>query len=190
MHTAPINIKNGLLNIAKQQPSPNYNSRPCGEISLLVIHNISLPPGNFDGDWISDLFTNCLDKNADPYFQTIYQLQVSSHLLIRRNGDVIQYVPFDQRAWHAGQSEFQNCQNCNDFSIGIELEGTDQIPYKSKQYEILAQISQQLMQEYPKITKDRITGHENIAPGRKTDPGPAFQWDHYFSLLKKYSTHA
>ena len=180
----PITINTGILNTAQFIASPNCNQRPNSEVSLLVIHNISLPPGKFGGPWITHLFTNQLDPTANPYFTSIFQLEVSSHLLIQRDGHVIQYVPFDQRAWHAGQSEFQGRENCNDFSVGIELEGTDTMAYEPIQYEVLAQITQQLMLEYPKITKGRITGHENIAPGRKTDPGSAFDWPRYFSLIE------
>ena len=169
---------------AHQLPSPNYDERPLGtEINLLVIHNISLPPGQFGGSWIDDLFLNRLDPDADPYFQNICKLRVAAHLLIRRDGALVQYVPLSKRAWHAGQSAFQDCSGCNDFSIGIELEGTDDLPYADAQYQTLAQVTHQIMQYYPVITPERIVGHDEIAPGRKTDPGPAFDWHHFKGLL-------
>lgn len=169
---------------ARQCPSPNCDQRPPGTvIDLLVIHNISLPPGEFGGPWIDDLFCNCLDPKAHPYFKEIQGLRVSSHLLIRRDGELIQYVPLEKRAWHAGQSEFEGRSPCNDFSIGIELEGTDDSPYSDEQYATLAHITQQIMQHYPAITPQRITGHSDIAPGRKTDPGPAFDWERFRRML-------
>jgi len=183
MNTPELSIENGWLSHAKRHPSPNYNQRPHDEISLLVIHNISLPPGEFGGPWIDALFSNQLDPGAHPSFKDIADLKVSSHLLIRRSGDITQYVPFHRRAWHAGQSTFQTRRNCNDFAIGIELEGTDTAPYESTQYDALSTVTRTLMATYPNITSARITGHEHIAPGRKTDPGPAFHWDHYFSQL-------
>ncbi|VAX11132.1 1,6-anhydro-N-acetylmuramyl-L-alanine amidase [hydrothermal vent metagenome] len=168
----------------RQCPSPNHDERPLGTIiSLLVIHNISLPPGKFGGPWMDDLFLNQLDSCADPYFQEICQLRVAPHLLIRRDGELVQYVPFKHRAWHAGPSEFQGRENCNDFSIGIELEGTDDIPYTDAQYLALAQVTQQIMQTCPAITSERIVGHCDIAAGRKTDPGPVFDWERYRSML-------
>ena len=161
-------------------PSPNYNDRPDpADISLLVIHNISLPPGQFGGPYIEDLFLNRLDPEQHPYFQDISQLTVSSHFLIRRDGSVLQFVTCDKRAWHAGVSSFGGRQNCNDFSLGIELEGADDVAYEAAQYDVLIAVTALLQQHYPAITDDRITGHENIAPGRKTDPGPAFDWDGY-----------
>jgi len=183
MNTSQVSIKKGWLSTAHHIPSPNLNKRPGNEISLLVIHNISLPPGEFGGPWINALFTNQLDAQAHPRFADLADLRVSSHLLIRRSGEVIQYVPFHLRAWHAGQSTFQARTNCNDFAIGIELEGTDTAPYANIQYQNLGDITRTLMAEYPKITQARITGHEHIAPGRKTDPGPAFSWNRYFSHL-------
>lgn len=171
---------------ARACPSPHYNQRPDGEeISLLVIHNISLPPGQFDGPYIEQFFQGQLDASEHPYFAEIADLRVSAHLLIRRDGSVIQFVPFNERAWHAGASCFDGREQCNDFSIGIELEGTDDLPYTDPQYQALATITRTLMQYYPAITCDRITGHEHIAPGRKTDPGPAFDWPYYNSLIAK-----
>jgi len=171
------------LTSAEQETSPHFNERPAGEISLLVIHNISLPPGEFGADYITDLFCNRLDPAVHSYFAEIAHLQVSAHLLITRCGRVIQYVPFDKRAWHAGVSCFEGRENCNDFSIGIELEGTDDLPYTSEQYEVLSRVALVLMKAYPGITTQRITGHCDIAPGRKTDPGPAFDWPRFLNTL-------
>ena len=169
---------------ARQCPSPNHDERPTGTlIDLLVIHNISLPPGEFGGPWIDDLFLNRLDPDAHPYFRDICGLHVSAHLLIRRDGELVQYVPLSKRARHAGESTFQGRNQCNDFSIGIELEGTDDIPYTEAQYQILAQVTRKIMQAYPAITPEHIIGHSDIAPGRKADPGPAFNWEHYHALL-------
>ncbi len=174
-----------LLSQASQQNSPNQDERPPGtSVNLLVIHNISLPPGEFGGPWLNDLFHNRLDPEMHPFFQEIAGLTVSTHLLIRRGGELIQYVPLQQRAWHAGASSFQGCEQCNDFSIGIELEGTDDTPYTEQQYQTLAATTRQIMELFPAITTDRIKGHSDIAPGRKSDPGPAFDWDHFFELLE------
>ncbi|WXU00160.1 MAG: 1,6-anhydro-N-acetylmuramyl-L-alanine amidase AmpD [Catillopecten margaritatus gill symbiont] len=157
----------------KQTPSPNYNKRPNGEISLIVIHNISLPPNEFDNDYIEQFFTNQLDFDKHPYFQTLMGVEVSAHLLIKRDGSVIQFVPFEKRAWHAGRSEFNGRENCNDFSIGIELEGGDEIKYTDQQYQALNEHIKTLKSHYP-ITD--VVGHSDIAPGRKTDPGASFDW--------------
>ena len=167
-------INNHLLSSAKQSPSANQNNRPTDIISLVVIHNISLPPNDFDNDYIEQFFTNQLDFDAHPYFKTIKDMQVSAHLLIKRDGLVIQFVPFDKRAWHAGDSSFNGQDNCNDFSIGIELEGTDNIAYESVQYQSLNTILKSLKSVYP---IQAVVGHSDIAPGRKTDPGDAFKWD-------------
>lgn len=150
---------------------------------MLVIHNISLPPGEFGGPYIDQLFTGTLDPHAHPYFQDISHLRVSAHCLIRRDGCIVQYVPFDQRAWRAGVSQFAGRERCNDFSIGIELEGTDTLPFTQEQYQQLARITQLLLDIYP-IMPPRITGHSDIAPLRKTDPGPAFDWQHYHQLIQ------
>lgn len=167
----------GLIDSIEYLPSPNVDERPAGvQINLIVVHGISLPPGEFGGPWINHLFTNRLDPEQAPYFAEIHELRVSSHLLIRRTGEVIQYVPFVKRAWHAGESCFQGQFQCNDFSIGIELEGTDEQPYMPVQYEQLVKLAVLLMKTYPAITTERITGHADIAPGRKTDPGQAFDW--------------
>ena len=170
-------ISNHLLRPVRQVASPNQCERESAtEISLLVIHNISLPPGQFGGGYIDDLFCNCLDATVHPFFAEIIQLQVSAHLLIERDGGVTQYVPFNCKAWHAGQSCFQGRESCNDFSIGIELEGTDDSEFTDVQYDVLAAITQTLVKQYPAITLDRIVGHSDIAPGRKTDPGQFFDW--------------
>jgi len=173
-----------LLVEAVFHPSPNYDARPegsAGVVSLVVIHGISLPPAEFGGSAISDFFLNRLDHQAHPYFATLVGVQVSSHLLIRRDGSIIQFVPFNQRAWHAGESRFNGRGNCNDFSIGIELEGTDDVPYKTQQYQKLAHVLTVLAQVYPAV-QGHLAGHSDIAPGRKTDPGKAFDWDFLESL--------
>lgn len=177
-------IKDGYLTAAVQFPSPNANLRPQGQsVSLLVIHNISLPPGQFGTGCVQAFFTNQLDTSLDPYFQTIAGLQVSAHLFIERNGAITQFVPFEARAWHAGVSSFHGVANCNDYSIGIELEGCDDIAYTDAQYDVLAKVSRQILAAYPQITPDRIVGHSQISPGRKTDPGDAFDWDRFGQLL-------
>jgi AmpD protein len=180
-----MHIAKGWLSTAKKLESPNADLRPDeNDISLLVIHNISLPPEQFGGPYIEQLFSNSLDPKEHPYFRDIYKLEVSSHLLIDRQGNITQFVPFDKRAWHAGASEFQGRQRCNDFSIGIELEGADHIPFSDIQYLVLAEVSRQIFSQYPLITQDNIVGHSDIAPGRKTDPGEAFDWHRYRELLK------
>ncbi len=179
----------GVLKEARQCPSPNQDDRPPeAVVDLLVIHNISLPPGEFGGPWIDDLFTNRLDSSAHPFFEGISHLKVSAHLLIRRDGEIVQYVPFHKRAWHAGESEFHGRCNCNDFSIGIEIEGVDDLAFEDNQYLALARVTRLLMRDYPAITRQRITGHSEIAPGRKTDPGPAFDWSYYHRLLADVTT--
>ena len=178
-------IEGGWLSTARRVDSPNYDPRPDGcEVKLLVVHGISLPPGEYGGHWIDDLFLNRLDSSAHPYFAEIEGLEVSTHVLIRRDGELVQYVSFDQRAWHAGKSSFDGVERCNDYSIGIELEGTDESPYEPVQYARLAQLACQLMQQYPGITPQRIVGHSDIAPGRKTDPGPAFDWGDFRQRIK------
>ncbi len=179
-----LTLNQGLLEGVRQCPSPNQDRRPSGVVvDLLVIHNISLPPGEFGGPWIDDLFTNRLDPLGHPYFRDIKDLKVSSHLLIRRSGEIVQYVPFHRRAWHAGRSAFRGRCDCNDFSIGIELEGVDDLAFEDVQYRALMRVTRLLMEHYPGITPQRITGHSDIAPGRKTDPGPAFDWRRYHGLL-------
>jgi len=168
----------GIHNIV----SPNFNDRPEGnDISLIVIHGISLPAGRFGDGYIAQLFTNNLSGNEHPSFQDIRKLKVSAHLLINREGVLTQFVPFDKRAWHAGESNYKGRENCNDFSIGIELEGVDDIPYTEEQYAQLAEVLQHLFDTYPLLSRNTMTGHSDIAPGRKTDPGQAFDWD-YLSL--------
>ncbi len=167
----------GLLRPAVQCPSPNQDERPPGAApELIIIHGISLPPGEYGSSHIESLFTNCLDWNAHPYFGEIEGMQVSAHLLIRRTGQVLQFVPFDRRAWHAGESCFRGRSCCNDFSIGIELEGTDDTPYENDQYRHLAAVILAIIEAFPQISPREIAGHCDIAPGRKSDPGPAFDW--------------
>jgi len=169
---------------ARRVLSPNCDDRPDGcAVSLIVVHGISLPPGEYGGHWIDDLFTNRLDPDAHPYFAEICHLRVSSHVLIRRDGELVQYVPFTRRAWHAGQSCYGAQQACNDFAIGIELEGQDDEPYQPVQYRRLAELIRLLRARFPAIGARDIVGHSDIAPGRKTDPGPAFEWDLLHTLL-------
>ncbi|WP_145536418.1 1,6-anhydro-N-acetylmuramyl-L-alanine amidase AmpD [Yersinia alsatica] len=182
-----MQLDNGWISGVKRVVSPHFDQRPEGEYPyLLVIHNISLPPGEFGGPYIDQLFTGTLDANAHPYFADIVHLRVSAHCLIRRDGEIIQYVPFDKRAWHAGVSTFAGRERCNDFSIGVELEGTDVLPFTPAQYRSLTEISALLFAHYP-ITAERVTGHSDIAPGRKTDPGPAFDWVLYQQRLAALS---
>lgn len=179
-----MDIQNHWLTEIPHTPSPNFNLRPDQQdISLIVIHCISLPPQQFGGDYIEQLFCNRLNPDDHPYFKAIYQLKVSAHLLIRRDGEIIQYVAFNHRAWHAGVSNYQGRENCNDFSIGIELEGTETMDYTPEQYQQLARVIKLLLQHYPKLSKERITGHSEIAPQRKTDPGESFQWSKLWQLL-------
>ncbi len=174
----------GWLEGARRVVSPNCDERLPGiVIDLLVVHGISLPPGEFGGRGIEALFTNTLDATAHPYFEEIKDLRVSAHVVIRRSGEIVQYVPFQQRAWHAGQSCFDGREQCNDFSIGIELEGCDDQPYTDAQYRGLTETARAIMVAYPAISVQRIVGHCDIAPGRKTDPGPAFVWQHFHDLL-------
>lgn len=166
-------INNHKLDFATFIKSDNYNDRPDTDISLIVIHNISLPPGQFGTNFVEDFFTNKLDYKLHPSFNSIKGLKVSSHLYIKRDAAVVQFVPFNKRAWHAGISNYMGKDNCNDFSIGIELEGSNNIEYSEKQYNILNIIIKELTKSYP---IKHITGHSNIAKGRKTDPGNAFKW--------------
>lgn len=167
----------GLIDPATLCPSPNQDARPPGaELSMVVLHGISLPPGQFGGSAIEAFFRNSLDHDAHPYFDEIRGLQVSSHLLIKRDGSVTQFVPFTQRAWHAGESCFRGQGRCNDYSLGIELEGEDDTPYDDRQYETLPQVLHAIFKAYPAITAREVAGHCDIAPGRKSDPGPAFNW--------------
>lgn len=174
----------GWLQSVRLLPSPNFNERPVNvEIDMLVIHNISLPPGEFGSDNIDAFFCNTLDCDADPYFDILRELRVSAHFFINRAGNVTQYVSLNDRAWHAGKSQWHDCNDCNDFSIGVELEGTDIRPYTDAQYASLTSLTQILMQFFPGITQDRIVGHNDIAPGRKTDPGEAFDWLRFRAAL-------
>ncbi|MFM9816355.1 UNVERIFIED_CONTAM: 1,6-anhydro-N-acetylmuramyl-L-alanine amidase AmpD [Spiribacter pallidus] len=167
----------GLLTGVSYVDSPNRGPRPCGcQPELIVIHSISLPAGSFGGDYIDRLFTNQLDTRRDERFVELYGLRVSAHLLIRRDGHMTQFVPFGQRAWHAGESAFEGRRGCNDFSIGIELEGTDDTPYADVQYDRLEPVIDALREAYPDIGRNRVVGHCHIAPGRKSDPGPSFDW--------------
>ena len=165
--------------------SPNHDERPTNtDIDLLVIHAISLPPEQFGGGYIEQLFTNCLAVEDHDYFAEIEQLRVSAHLLIDRAGHLTQFVPLNKRAWHAGESQFCGREVCNDFSLGIELEGSDHQPFTEQQYEQLARVTQLIQQQWPHITPAQIVGHSDIAPGRKTDPGPQFDWDRYFRAIQ------
>ncbi len=165
-------------------PSPNFNERPTNsDIDLIVLHSISLPPKQYHGNAISEYFCNQLDFAAHPFYESLRDIQVSSHVLIRRSGEIIQYVPFDKRAWHAGESCFEDRVECNDYSIGIEIEGDEESEFPMIQYQQLAKVINVLAQRYSKLTMDRIVGHETISPGRKADPGPYFDWQCLRKLL-------
>jgi N-acetyl-anhydromuramoyl-L-alanine amidase len=179
-----VDLASGLMRGAVQVASPNCDPRPAGVVAdLIVVHGISLPPGEFGGPWIDRLFTNALPPSVHPYFESVAALRVSSHLVVRRNGAITQYVRFTERAWHAGKSSFRGREACNDFSIGIELEGTDTLAYAEVQYRQLAQVVAALCSAYPSLSTERIVGHSDIAPGRKTDPGPAFDWPYARCLI-------
>lgn len=181
-----LDAANDWLTGVRRVASDNCDERPAAAaIDAIVIHGISLPPGEFGGAWIDALFTNTLDGAAHPYFHEICHLRVSAHVLISRAGEVTQFVPFSRRAWHAGASALAGRSGCNDFSIGIELEGCDDRPYNDVQYARLAELIAALMKSYPAITSDRIVGHCDIAPGRKTDPGPSFDWPRLRRLLAR-----
>ncbi len=172
-----VNTEIGQIEPARQSPSPNHDERPADDApGLLVVHGISLPPGKFGGPEVEQLFTNTLDWDAHPYFDEIRDLRVSSHLLIRRDGELIQFVPFTHRAWHAGDSFFRGRSCCNDFSLGVELEGEDGTPYTDEQYAVLIGVTNALLASYPCLTARKIAAHSDISAGRKTDPGPAFDW--------------
>lgn len=183
---AEFGIENHWLIGARRAPSPNQDARPIppSEIDLLVIHNISLPPGSFGGPYIEQFFGNHLDFQAHPYFQHISHLRVSSHLIIYRSGETVQCVPFDRRAWHAGESQYKGRSSCNDFSLGIEVEGTDDVPYTDTQYLKLFEVTRSLFRTYPRLLPERVVGHHDVAPGRKTDPGPSFDWARYRLFLQ------
>lgn len=175
-----MQIKQHKLVDAHFIASPNHSERPEGQdIELLVIHNISLPPGEFGTGCVAELFCNELDNSAHPYFADLKGLKVSSHLLIERDGNLVQFVPFDRKAWHAGASEYRGRENCNEFSIGIELEGTDDQEFTDQQYECLIAVTRTLLEHYRGLTAEHIVGHSDIAPERKTDPGPYFDWSRY-----------
>jgi AmpD protein len=179
-----VDIDSGLMRGVRQVASPNRDTRPPGVAAdLMVVHGISLPPGEFGGPWIDRLFTNTLPAEVHPYFAEVAALRVSSHLAVARDGAVTQYVKFTERAWHAGQSNYRGREACTDFSVGVELEGTDMLPYEPAQYGALAQIVAALCAAYPGLSPDRLVGHSDIAPGRKTDPGPAFDWPRARSLI-------
>ena len=186
MINSSVQFQNSRVVQADFMPSSNFDERPdVDDISLLVIHNISLPPNDFESDDVIDFFLNRLDINKDPFYKEIKDLKVSSHFFIRRDGSLIQFVAVDKRAWHAGESEFKGRSVCNNFSIGIELEGADNIEYSFNQYQKLVYLTKAIMNKFPKIKKENIVGHSDIAPGRKTDPGPSFSWDTYFKLLSE-----
>ncbi|MBI3547274.1 MAG: 1,6-anhydro-N-acetylmuramyl-L-alanine amidase AmpD [Gammaproteobacteria bacterium] len=179
-HLIRIDLSSGIVREARFVSSPNFDARPEGSpIDLLVIHSISLPPGQFDGSDIEQFFCNKLNIHANPYYTEIKDLKVSAHVLIRRDGELVQFVPLHQRAWHAGQSYCEGRTRINDFSIGIELEGADNVPFTDLQYESLVNLTHAVCKTYPAITPSRIYGHSDIAPGRKSDPGPFFNWQRY-----------
>ena len=181
-----LTIAAGLLAGVRTVESPNFDARPGGLVpELVVVHGISLPPGLYGGPWIDKLFLNALPAHEHPYFETIQHLRVSSHVFVTRDGSLTQYVPFDSRAWHAGNSYWRGRSNCNDFSVGIELEGTDEEPYEARQYAALADLVAALQHAYPSLAEGWIAGHSDIAPGRKTDPGPAFDWRRLERAVRK-----
>jgi N-acetyl-anhydromuramoyl-L-alanine amidase len=172
-----VDLDSGLMLGVRQVASPNFDARPQEAVTdLIVVHGISLPPGEFGGPWIDRLFTNALAPDLHPYFAEIDGLRVSSHLAVARDGAVTQYVRFTDRAWHAGRSSFEGRIECNDYSVGVELEGLDSVPYEDAQYDALAEIVAALCAAYPRLSPERVAGHSDVAPGRKTDPGPAFDW--------------
>ena len=172
-----VDSKTGWVVGVRRVVSPNHDERPLGaEPTLIVVHGISLPPGQFGNGWIDRFFCNDLPGKAHPFFATICDSTVSAHVLIARDGALTQYVPFDLRAWHAGRSEHCGRTACNDFSVGIELEGTDELPYEPAQYRALAEVVTALRRAYPSLASAEIVGHSDISPGRKTDPGPSFEW--------------
>ena len=180
-----IDPERGVLQSARQVPSPNVDDRPAGTVpELIIVHGISLPPGIYGGPWIDRLFTNDLPRDVHPYFEQVADLRVSSHLLLRRDGEIVQYVPFHLRAWHAGISSWQGRERCNDYSIGIELEGVDDQPYESVQYAMLGRVIASLCRTYASLSPRAVVGHSDVAPGRKSDPGPAFDWPRLHALVQ------
>jgi AmpD protein len=176
----------GLLIGARQVLSSHFDARPNGtRPELIVVHGISLPPGEYGGPWIDKLFTGGLPPDGHPYFREIQGMRVSAHVVIRRDGEMVQYVSFNERAWHAGASQYRGRSTCNDFSIGIELEGVDDQPYEDAQYTQLAVLIKALLAAYPTLSREHIAGHSDIAPGRKTDPGPAFEWPRLHAELDR-----
>jgi AmpD protein len=183
-----IDIGSGLVAGTTWVSSPNCDARPAGvEADLIVVHGISLPPGEFGGDGILQLFTNTLPTAGHPFYAGLQGLKVSSHFLIRRDGAVVQFVPIQQRAWHAGVSFYRGRERCNDFSVGIELEGTDECAYEPAQYVALAQLVTALCRTYASLSTEHLVGHSDIAPGRKTDPGPFFDWVRFGALLRFFN---
>ena len=181
---ADLDVRTGWLTSARQVPSPNCDDRPAGVApGLIVVHGISLPPGEFGGPWIDALFTNHLPPDAHPYFAQVAPLRVSAHALVRRDGELVQYVPIHRRAWHAGASSWQGRSACNDYSVGIEMEGTDEGLYESAQYRTLSALISALCAAYPTLARERVVGHSDIAPGRKSDPGTRFEWQLLRDLL-------
>jgi N-acetyl-anhydromuramoyl-L-alanine amidase len=181
-----VHVATGLLEGVRQVLSPHFDARPAGVApDLIVMHGISLPPGKFGGAWIDQLFTGSLPRTGHPYFAEIHGMRVSSHLLVRRDGELVQYVPFQMRAWHAGASQYEGRSACNDFSIGIEMEGADEVPYEAVQYAAAAKAINALLGAYPTLAESRIVGHSDVAPGRKTDPGVAFDWVALRGLIGK-----
>jgi N-acetyl-anhydromuramoyl-L-alanine amidase len=175
--TLRVHLATGLLEGVRQVLSPHHDARPEGmPPDLVVIHNISLPPAQFGGPWIEKLFNGQLPPDVHPYFATVHSARVSAHVLVRRDGEIVQFVPFHRRAWHAGASQYEGRSACNDFSIGIEIEGTDDIFFEDAQYDATRQVILAVTDAYPELSTTRVVGHSDIAPGRKTDPGPAFDW--------------
>ena len=173
-----IDVKTGLALAVRQVLTHHYDARPAGTTpDLIIVHGISLPPAQFGGPWIDRLFTGSLPPEVHPFFAALAIGRVSAHALIRRDGQIVQYVPFGERAWHAGRSEYRGRAACNDFSIGIEVEGTDDMPYEAAQYDSLAALIRALLATYPTLSREHVVGHSDVAPGRKTDPGASFDWD-------------
>jgi AmpD protein len=179
-----VDVATGLLLGARQVLTDHFDERPTGAgLELILIHNISLPPGEFGGPWIDRLFTGTLPRETHPFFATIPPGRVSTHLLLRRDGKFVQYVPFSNRAWHAGRSSYRGREECNDYSVGIELEGTDDLPFEEIQYVRLTEVVRALLAAYPSLSREHIAGHSDVAQGRKTDPGAAFDWPRFRASL-------